>query len=38
MDVDKIHNLIHATVLIKTRGIILIMTNIYTALNSYKAF
>lgn len=38
MDVDKIHNLTYATVLIKTRGIILIMTNIYTALYSYKAF
>lgn len=37
MDVDKIHNLIYATVL-KTRGIILIMTNIYTALYRYKAF
>ena len=38
MDVDKIHNLIYATVLTKTRGIILIMTNIYTALYRYKAF
>ena len=38
MDIDKIHNLIYAIGLIKTRGIILIMTNIYTAFYSYKAF